>query len=189
MKRSRRGYTVVELMMSLAVFTAGVTGIIAMQRATVSSNQLARNITTADGIAQAWMSQLSAESSLWKNSGLGPTTWLKTVTASNGVWQLPTWDATRKFGAQFDGFGAPVQTDGIFCTHVRLTWLYGDNGNQATGNGLLRAEVRVFWPRDGVTRIAGDCDNTAQNVIDQVGAATGTYHFVVHAGAVRAVMN
>ena len=87
------------------------------------------------------------------------------------------------------GFGAPVQADGVFCTHVRLTWLYGNNANQATGNGLLRAEVRVFWPRDGVTRVTGDCTNAAQNLIDQVGAATGTYHFVVHAGGVRAVMN
>jgi len=188
MSRARRGYTVVELMMSLAVFAAGVTGIIAMQRATVSSNQLAKNITTADGIAQAWLSQFAAESTLWRSSGLTPTTWLKTVSASNGVWQLPTWDVTRQFGAQFDGFGAPVQTGGVFCAHVRLTWLYGNDAN-TNGNGLLRSEVRVFWPRDGVTRIAGDCANPAQTLVDQVGVATDKYHFVVHAGAVRQVLN
>ena len=188
MKRSLRAYTVVELMMSLAVFAAGVTGIIAMQRATVSSNQLAKNITTADGVAQAWLSQLAAEGTLWRASGLSPTIWLKTVSGSNGVWQLPSWDATRKFGAQFDGFGAPVETGGVFCAHVRLTWLYGDNAS-TNGNGLVRTEVRVFWPRDGVTRVVGDCANAAQTLVDQVGVATDKYHFVVHAGAVRQVQN
>jgi hypothetical protein len=190
-RRSPRGYTVVELMMSLAVFAAGVTGIIAMQRATVSSNQLAKSITTADGIAQAWLSQLAADGTLWRNGGVAPTTWLKTVSATNGAWQLPTWDNTRQFGAQFDGFGAPVQTGGIFCAHIRLTWLYGDNVTQAggNGNGLLRTEVRVFWPRDGITRVPNDCANGAQSVVTQVGTATGTYHFVVHAGAVRQVLN
>jgi prepilin-type N-terminal cleavage/methylation domain-containing protein len=185
MKR-RRGYTVVELMMALAVFATGVTGIIAMQRATVSSNHFAKTLTIADGIAQACLSQLQADGTLW-TTNLNSTVWLQTVTGSNGVWQLPAYDNTRKFGAQFDGFGAPTAANGEFCAHIRLTWLYGDGVSQAgsQGNGLIRAEVRVFWPRDGATRVTGDCTNAAPAIVTQVGAATGTYHFVTHAGAVR----
>ena len=54
MRSRTRGYTVVELMMALAVFATGVTGIVAMQRATVSSNRLAKNMTIATGVAQAY---------------------------------------------------------------------------------------------------------------------------------------
>ena len=89
MSRRTRGYTVVELMMSLAVFATGVTGIIAMQRATVTSNQHAKNLGLATGIAQAWQSQLAADATLW-NSTVATTNWLTTIAASNGQWQLPT---------------------------------------------------------------------------------------------------
>jgi len=185
-RKSQRGYTAVELMMAIGIFGIGVTGIIAMQRATVSSNHFAKTMTLADGIAQAWLSQLQADGTLW-TTNLNGTVWLQTVTGANGVWQLPVYDNTRKFGPQFDGFGAPTDANGEFCAHIRLTWLYGDGVSQAgsAGNGLIRAEVRVFWQRDGATRIAGDCTNTAQAIVTQVGAATGTYHFVTHTGAVR----
>lgn len=186
MRRMAQGYTVVELMMSLAVFATGVTGIIAMQRATVASNQLAKSIALADGIAEAWQSQLMADSTLWGTS-VATTTWLNGVTTTNGEWQLPTWNPTLGFGPQFDAFGSPVETGGFFCAFTRLTWLYGDAtqpGGKA-GNGVLRSEVRVFWPRDGVNRINGDCADASQANVNAVNAAVGTYHFVTHAGAVR----
>jgi prepilin-type N-terminal cleavage/methylation domain-containing protein len=186
-KRSNRGYTVVELMMAMAVFATGVTGIIAMQRATVSSNQLARNVTLANGIAQAWLSQLQADGTLW-NAGVANTVWLASANTANGLWQLPTYNATRQFGAEFDNFGAPVPAGGgLFCAQIRLTWLFGDGISQGgrAGNGLIRTEVRVFWPRDNTGFEAGDCNNPAQGVVDAVATKTSRYHFVVQAGAVR----
>jgi hypothetical protein len=187
MKRLARGYTIVELMMSLAVFATGVTGIVAMQRATVSSNRLARNVTLANGIAQAWLGQLQSDGSLW-NPGVANTVWLTSANTSNGLWQLPTYNVTRKFGAEFDNFGAPVPAGtGVFCAQIRLTWLFGDGISQGgrAGNGLIRSEVRVFWPRDNSGFDAGDCNNPAQGVVDGVADKTGKYHFVVQASAVR----
>lgn len=189
MKRRTRGYTVVELMMSLAVFATGVTGIVAMQRATISSNNLARNVTIANGIAQAWLTQLQADGTLWRPAqapAILPV-WLPSANTSNGLWQLPTWNAARQFGPQFDGFGAPVPANGQFCAQIRLTWLYGDGTTQGgvAGNGLMRAEVRVFWPRDNQGFDAGDCANAAQATVDGVALKGNKYHFVVQAGAVR----
>jgi len=187
MRRLARGYTVVELMMSLAVFATGVTGIVAMQRATVSSNRFARNVTLANGIAQSWLGQLQSDGSLW-NPGVAGTTWLVSANTRNGLWQLPAYDATRKFGAEFDNFGAPVPAGtGVFCAQIRLTWLFGDGISQGgrAGNGLIRTEVRVFWPRDDAGFAAGDCSNPAQSVVNAVGNKTPTYHFVVQTGAVR----
>jgi Tfp pilus assembly protein PilV len=191
MTRSRTGgYTVVELMMALAVFATGVTGIIAMERATVQSNQFAKNLTTATGVAQSWLSQLAVDTTQWPSSSdVTGTAWLSTIAGSPNVWQLPTYNATRGFGAQFDGFGVPVNANGVFCAHIRLTWLNGDasavqpSGDR--GNGLIRTEVRVFWPRDGVTRVPGDCNDAAQATVTAVETSTGIYHFVTLAGAVR----
>ncbi|HSU38791.1 MAG TPA: hypothetical protein VLJ38_04455 [Polyangiaceae bacterium] len=192
MKRRLRGYTVVELMMSLAVFATGVTGVIAMERATITSNQQAKNVAIANGIAQAWLSQLAADATLWTRTGdVTRTIWLTTITSTNDLWQLPVYNTTLQFGPQFDGFGAPVAANGAFCAQIRLTWLYGDKSAQQTsglaGNGLIRTEVRVFWPRDPTYVVANDCQNGAQGTIDDVTKALGTgmYHVVTQAGAVR----
>lgn len=199
MKRRARGYTVVELMMSLAVFATGVTGIIAMERATVSSNQLAKNVTIANAIAQSWLSQLAADGTLWTSAlPITQTTWLSTITGNDGVWQLPVYNAGLGFGPQFDGFGAPVAAGGAFCAQIRLTWLYGDqSASQATGiagNGVIRTEVRVFWPREQpasnqLTTFVTDCTNGSQSTITNLSTSfsngTAPYHVIVQAGAVR----
>ena len=185
-RRRARGYTVVELMTSLGVFAMGITGIFAMQRLTLSSNQHARNLTLASGIAQGWLAQLAADSSLWRGAGNeSGTTWLASVTTSDDVWQLPTDSATlrasRGFSRAFDARGRPMAPDAdpVFCVHVRLTRLF----TNPVGNGLTRTDVRVFWPRDGEVPIAGDC--TDSGTIDEVAAATGRYHFVYRTGAVK----
>lgn len=188
--RRSRGYTVIELMMALAVFTTGITGVIAMQRATVAANRLAKNITVASGIADAWLGQLSTDGAAWRND-LTNTTWLQTVNVANmnGAWQLPAWNADRDFGPGFDPLGAPGANNRDFCAHIRLTWFYPDGtglGGKA-GNGLIRTEVRVFWPRDGVTRVASDCTSGVPATIAAVttGIANGDYYVVTQASAVR----
>ncbi|HEV8550335.1 MAG TPA: hypothetical protein VGQ57_14930, partial [Polyangiaceae bacterium] len=154
----------------------------------VSSNQFAKNITVADAVAQSWLTQLSIDGRLWTGlptPGLGNTQWLSTA---SGAWQLPTYNAAMGFGAQFDAFGAPVGAggSGFFCVHVRLTPLFtGASALDASGNGIMRSEVRVFWPRDGVSRLAGDCVNPGAGTVAAVGAATNLYHFVYHASTVR----
>lgn len=185
-RRKARGYTVVELMTSLGVFAMGITGIFAMQRLTLSSNQHARNLTLASGIAQGWLGQLAADSSLWRGDGdESGTVWLSSVSSSDDVWQLPTDNsalfAARGFSRAFDGRGQPTAPDDspVFCVHVRLTRLF----TNPVGNGLTRTDVRVFWPRDGEARIAGDC--TDAGTIDEVAEAIGRYHFVYRTGAVR----
>jgi Tfp pilus assembly protein PilV len=190
MRRSRgRGYTVVELMMALAVFTTGVTGVIAMQRTVIVGNRHARNLTVANGIAQAWLDQLGADSSLWQ-AGLGQTVWLQSIQTAgmNGTWQLPAQSgaAARNFGPTFNLFGQPMAGANDYCAHIRLTWLSPDGNNGGiAGTGSIRTEVRVFWLRDGGARIAGDCTTAAAGTVANVGAdANNSYFFVYHTGAV-----
>ena len=53
-RRSQAGYTMVELMMALALLTVGVLGIVSLQRVTVVSNGHAKRLATAQRIAQTW---------------------------------------------------------------------------------------------------------------------------------------
>jgi len=188
-RRLRRGYTVVELMMALGVFATGVTGVIAMQRAVVASNRHARSVTVANGIARAWLDQLAVDATLWQTD-LNNTVWLQTVNVAgmNSAWQLPAQSlpAVRNFGPTFDLFGAPNPNATDYCVHIRLTWLYLDQlGGGRPGSGSIRTDVRVFWLRDGATRVAGDCANAAAATVASVGTnANDGYFFIHQTGAV-----
>lgn len=188
--RSRsRGYTAVELMLSLAIFAVGVTGIIAMQKVTVVSNQHAKNLALATSIAEAWLDQLSTDSTVW-TVDLTKTAWASVGVAddANGQWFLPAYSEARAFGRAFDALGAPIPDDqassASFCTQIRLTNLYSAAGGDGrlSGNGLIRAEVRVFWLRDGGTPVTDAC--TQSDTAAEVATST-SYHRVYKVTAMR----
>jgi type II secretory pathway pseudopilin PulG len=198
-RRRASGYTVVELLMSLTVLAIGVSGIIAMQKVTVYSGAYARNLAVATHVAAAWLEQLVADGAQWNlpaqvgdPSNLAQnTTWLREVTNSPGRWVRPVWDELRQFGPGFDPLGSPVQNPDLarFCTDIRLIWLHLVN-IPTFGNGLLRAEVRVFWPREGAATeganvSANPCELDPPND-DGMGnsAQYNPYHWVYAATAV-----
>jgi prepilin-type N-terminal cleavage/methylation domain-containing protein len=161
----RDGYTVVEVMMALAVLTLGATGVVAMQKATIISNNHARNLVTANAIAQSWMERLRTDALSWNEPALvpdlGDTQWLKL--ANNGP-AIPTgWfspSASTLKGSQPAGtaFGDLMGADQFagdtmataFCTQIRLT-RFANNTAVALGSyyRMIRAEVRVYWSRSG----------------------------------------
>ncbi|MCA9592789.1 MAG: prepilin-type N-terminal cleavage/methylation domain-containing protein [Myxococcales bacterium] len=191
---NRRGYTVVELLMAVTIFAIGVTGIIAMQKVTVSANQHAKELAIATHVAQAWQEQLTADAAAWNHPSpkksaedLDETRWLVNAVGNTGVWFRPTYVPELKFGPAFDALGRPIENQNDlaqarYCTHIRLSWLYPDNA----GNGLLRAEVRVFWLRDGgggTVNNATVCDPTTDPAV--IEAATDRYHFVYQTTAIK----
>ncbi len=203
MRRSR-GYTVVELMMALTILAIGVSGIIAMEKVTVAANQHAKSLAIATRIAQAWQEQLAADAAQWNHPSQNQpardldsdTTWLKLVDSNPGEWIRPQWSAAREFGAAFDALGNPISESGgggsggasaslsqaVFCTNIRLDWLYPDTA----GNGLIRAEVRVFWVREGMGGTVdgkGVC-NAGTSPTD-IGQAVTRYHFVYQTAAIK----
>jgi type IV pilus assembly protein PilV len=182
-------------MLALGLFAVGVSGIIAMQKVTLVSNQHAKNLAIATRVAEAWLDQLAADATLWDSTlGIDATLWVINAKDADGLWQLPPWDGQRQFGPGFDALGAPI-ADGDnarFCTHVRLTSLFDQAGGESisgrqtlAGNGLARAEVRVFWLRDGAAPIDGACSNNDSGTIADVAAATDRYHQVFKVSAVR----
>lgn len=192
-RKAPRGYTIVELMMALAILAIGVSGIVAMQKVTVAANQHAKNMAIAAHIAQAWQEQLAADASKWNHPSANnatrdidtDTTWLRQVDSTTN-WFRPSYSNALGFGAAFDALGNPVSDSDIaeapFCVNVRLNWLYPDSA----GNGLVRAEVRVFWLREGM----GGSPNNAPVCSSGISAATVTqnyqrYHFVYLTSAIK----
>jgi type IV pilus assembly protein PilV len=182
----QRGYTLVELMLALALFSVAILGIIAMQKVTVVSNAHAKNMAVAQRIAQAWAGQLEMDASAWRTAF--PAGWLNNA----NVWQRPAYLAGRAFGGAFDGLGNPLTdakvAEARFCTHLRMAWLYPP-GMGASGNGMLRAEIRVFWLKDGETPLDSTTSMcaTAQtpDQAQAIGLATERYRFVYQTVGVR----
>jgi hypothetical protein len=73
----------------------------------------------------------------------------------------------------------------VYCTNLRLTWLYGPP-SAVPGPYLLRAEVRVFWLRDGGGGVIDTgvalCAPTI--TVANIGGAVANYHFVYVATAI-----
>lgn len=189
-----RGYTIVELMMALAVLAIGVTGIAAMQKVTAMANRHAKNLSIANHIAQAWQEQLAADAGSWNHpsvrnptSDLNDTVWLKQIAVDEGTWFRPAYDSDLRFGPAFDALGnvTAIPAQAVFCTHVRLRWLYRDN-QPTIGNGLIRAEVRVFWRREGEPHVVESpfCGGDGESA-ELIGDSFDSYHFVYDSSAVR----
>jgi type IV pilus assembly protein PilV len=192
MRRSR-GYTVIEVMIALTLLAIGTMGVIAMQKVTAIANRDAKNLVIANQIARTWLERLSADAVQWNHpspgrtdSDLGDTRWLNNV---DGNWFRPVDSAAGSPTA--DALGNDVRdtnlAPGVFCTNLRLTWLYGPPP-AAPQPYLIRAEVRTYWLRDGgggTLKGTGVCDPTTDLSQEMLSDTTlQRYHFVYVVSAV-----
>jgi type IV pilus assembly protein PilV len=188
-RRWRRGYTIVELMMAIAVFAIGVSGIIAMQKVAAAANQHSRALSLATNIAQAWQDQLNADASLYtRTNGFTFTKWLAPLqTSTQTTWFRPPYSTTLQMGAAFDGLGKPLSDDADqvaqaqFCVHLRLVRLYPSPAD--VGIDVVRTEVRVIWPRTEGAASATFCDTITNPVT--LGTDMVNYHYLYQVSAVR----
>jgi prepilin-type N-terminal cleavage/methylation domain-containing protein len=200
----RRGYTAVEVMMALTILLIASSGVIAMQRGAVQGNVDARRIDTANAIARTWTERLRADATLWTlpnaanptpewgniNSTrfLGPSS-TKTIPIGNGAtlgeFVLAPEDGSTPplFSPAFDVLGRDVKSDVkelvLFCAHIRLTWLVTWE--------LLRAEVRVIWPRN-VGALAAAPDLMCKSIVISDPATTAElekYHVISTVTSIR----
>jgi hypothetical protein len=193
-RRLQRAYTIVEVLMSMAVLSVGIIGVIAMEKITVASSAHAKNLSTATHIGQAWLGMLEAEATLWGQTGdFTRTTWLTQVSSNATTWFRPSWDATQGFGPSFDVLGNPVADAdqaalGKYCVDLRLSPLNTTVG----GAGLIRVEARVVWLRDqelvsgAILPVAQPCSISAGDV--DTANYSPLLHFVYLSGAVRQVV-
>lgn len=167
----RRGYTLIEVMMSLSVLTAGALGLVAMQTATTRGNMEARQMATATMAAQRWVERLRRDALNWTQrsmvanaANLANTDYLQNVTPAGNApaWVAPAPPAGSADSFAFDYYGRDTAVVGemVFCTNIRLEWVFPGR--------IMRADVRVWWPRAG-----GGYDATLTDGANLVGCAAG----------------
>jgi prepilin-type N-terminal cleavage/methylation domain-containing protein len=183
-----RGYTAVEVLMAMTVMVIGAAAVISMQKATVQGDLDARKTDVANGIARTWIERLQRDAMQWTC----PSTACPAInnitnarllgTHVTGQWFLPIdyMGATPEaMSPGFDILGrdlpssalAPSTTNGWagaqFCVNVRLSWLVPQSLSNSEA-GLIRADVRVLWPRGIVagTPANGFCDATTAALAD-----------------------
>lgn len=170
--------------MAMTVLAIGGAGVIAMQKASVQGNDDARKLDVANSIAREWVDRLQRDTSKWTLPDASNPTGNNIDRAKllsghvTGDWYFPNDYIANGMSPGFDMLGRDLETaklgDAQFCVHVRLAWL--------VQNEMVRAEVRVFWPRGlGVAPPATFCaaDNLA------VTGKTDVYHFVQVVTALR----
>lgn len=188
--RSRRGYTIVEVMNAMTLFAIGAAGVIGMQRVTIQGGADARNFDTATAIAREWQARLNRDSYRWTepnsvvtSSNNDNTMWLKNANVG-ADWRVPAAQPTIPgYSAAFDILGhdiAPSSDDRMFCVQYRLGWIAPQTGLNGTNpTAILRAEIRVFWAR--LDYAAPKCDDLTVDSSDN----RNKYHFVYVTTALR----
>jgi len=148
-----RGYTAVEVLMAMTVMAVGASAVMSMQKASVLGNLDARKADVANSIARTWVERLQRDAMQWTapgptagaNSNIATAALLANGVANAGTWVFPNQyiASNPPFSPGFDILGRDLPAadlgNTVFCVNVRLTWL--------TVNELLRADVRVLWPR------------------------------------------
>lgn len=212
-RASRRGFTLVEVMVALAVLALGVTGILSMQNAAILSNRRAQEMTLATQIARMWLERIRADANQWNRPSsrsrvsdlqdtqylcrLSPTGCTSGAATAVNTWFVPQIPALAVAPATpltvigagptaFDAFGREVgagDARAVYCVGVRLGWIAPDLGSR---QGIVRAEVRVWWYREGVqTRRWARCADGDAAAQAQIGANITDLHAVYVASAIQ----
>lgn len=178
----------------MAILAIGAAGVVSMQRGAIQGNVDARRLDMANSIAREWVERLRRDSMMWtlpNQANLNANNIGKAVLLTNiddGKWHLPN---QRIGDLSLDGLSAVnspgfdilgvdqadvsgTNTNVMFCVGIRLSWLVPQT--------LIRAEVRVFYPRGlDVTPAAGFC--STEPPVDAPN--TALYHYVYAITAIR----
>jgi prepilin-type N-terminal cleavage/methylation domain-containing protein len=191
LRRRASGYTLIEVMVAVAIMTVGSVGIMALSQATTVGTRQAREMSTATHVTRRWVERVREDALRWNSSGatgLAGTTYLTNApaaVATPGVWFAPgTATATTSFGADFFGEDTATAANMRYCTNVRLNWL--------GGGSALRVDVRTWWHRTGGDDTTTDLEifpgcapANAAGVTTELDATTPRLHAVYSSTVVR----
>lgn len=171
-RRSRRraGYTLIEVMMAVAIMTGGALALMALHQVTIQGNYEGRQLSTASHAASIWVERLQRDAMFWTTGGptvvvtpltLSGTRYLGNVAAVGALpnWFEPNGPATVRESFAFDHWGRDtiVRENMEYCTNVRLQWVYPGQA--------MRADVRVWYARSTPNAVTGNLQGCAQGLL------------------------
>jgi prepilin-type N-terminal cleavage/methylation domain-containing protein len=174
LRRARRsaGYTLIEVMVAIAISAIGISGIVFMQTATVRSNQDAHETQVATVFARTWIERIRRDSLMWTAVGDPPralilagrnlgvpnsANYFVPTLPNDGNWDVPVplaGTALESSGANYHGVdvgaldpllpAVPVANRDIYyCANTKFTVVHQANAL----TNAIRADVRVWWSR------------------------------------------
>ncbi|MGO8992340.1 MAG: prepilin-type N-terminal cleavage/methylation domain-containing protein [Polyangiaceae bacterium] len=201
---NQRAYTAVEVMLSIIVLGIGAAGVMTMQQASVQGNADAHMLDIGNSIAREWIERLRRDAVTWTmpdDSNPSPNWSTNTflisqigsaTNAGKWIWAtVPTagpntGSSDWGYGRSFDILGRDLpnppatwaaQPATTFCANVRGDWLVQDQ--------IIRAEVRVYWPRQMFAApSAALCSGSETPDALGTGGGTQAYHFIYAATAI-----
>lgn len=144
MRRARRneGFTLIEVMMALAILATGAVGILSLQSAATHGNIAGRRMSAGTQRSSVWIERLRRDALFWQQAGdpVGSAPQSQYLTQVGGDWFVPiSTDPTETAGATWTGEDLAGEQATQYCTHVRLRW--------AIPNQSIRADVRTYWSK------------------------------------------
>ncbi len=151
-KARRAGYTLIEVMMAIAIITASSVALIGLQEIVVRGNMDARQTSTATNIARTTIGLLRVDAVNWSSATTSATVTLGpnargflrdapvAATAAGGPWG-PFGATVNAPEHAYDYQGRPtiVAANMFYCVETRYAWIYQGS--------LLRVDLRVWWVR------------------------------------------
>lgn len=152
-RRARAGYTLIEVMMAIAIITASSVALLGLQEIVVRGNMDARQTTTATTLVRNSLELLRLDALYWTQSypSAGSVTWgvgARGFLRDAPVAATAAGSAWARFGAtamaiehayDYQGIPTTVAGDMFYCVESRYAWVYPGQA--------LRADVRVWWVR------------------------------------------
>jgi prepilin-type N-terminal cleavage/methylation domain-containing protein len=189
-RRRARGFTLIEVMVSLGIMTIGAMAIMALLAHIIRSNAHARQLNTGMNLGQQWVDRIKQDAHTWTRIAatagtpnvadvLIDTLYLSNVTSPPSTTFQVIPANTALVSAAFDYQGRDVALLGggqayHYCTAYRANWIYFGS--------TMRVDVRVFWPRAGTgANIMTDwplCDGDHTRLDPPNGSLLGQYHVV-----------
>lgn len=134
-RRARRagGFTVIEILIALAITAFGFAAIFSLQIGSVQGNVSARDLAAGVNLAERYAGILRADGSVALPGALPPR-----LAVGRGRWHSLTPEPVDHNGLDADDSTLPRQR---FCVHY---WI--DEPQGMAGAGAFNGRVRVVWP-------------------------------------------
>ncbi|MBW2460993.1 MAG: prepilin-type N-terminal cleavage/methylation domain-containing protein [Deltaproteobacteria bacterium] len=181
-RSKRAGYTLIEVMMAVAIMTVGSVGVLSLHQATTNGNRGAREMSTATDLVRLYLERVRRDALLWTEAGNVTSTELlvnvPTAAAFTGDWFIPTPGIGE---SHFDYAGRDTMaTDEMyFCTNMRASWIIAQEA--------IRVDTRVWWHRtaSNTARTAFTCASAPTAITAELAAAAPRIRSVAGSTVVR----
>jgi prepilin-type N-terminal cleavage/methylation domain-containing protein len=164
-----RGYTMIEVLMGLAILAVGASGVVALQKVTILGVTEGRNLTAGSAVAAHHLEAVRTDALRWTSeatAGNAPLLNALRTETTGSRWVLPADQAFT--GDDLGTADVEARTGSAaavaYCTHLRSSDLAVDAGAELAANRdqpiLVRVEARTFWAKSG-RDISAECANVA----------------------------